>query len=123
MLLIRQVSMSLIYVSFKYVSQPVIIDIDELSECSDGKVVEKKSVESDHDRFKMSKDKGKGGKSRHVHPNADDGNKKTSGAENLTKSGSKVKAATIPIRDRPLIKLKRLFGIFKDLLFQLVTER
>jgi hypothetical protein len=86
--------MSLIYVSFKYVSQPVIIDIDDLSECSDGKVVEKESVESDHDRFKMSKDKGKGGKSRHVHPNADDGNKKTSGAENLTKSGSKVKASS-----------------------------
>jgi hypothetical protein len=54
------------------------MDIDELSECSDGEVVEKESVESDRDRFKMSKDKGKGGKSRHVHPNADDGNKKTS---------------------------------------------
>ena len=94
MLLIRQVSMSLIYVSFKYVSQPVIMDIDQLPGCSTGKVVKKESAESDNDCFKRKKDSSKCGKSRYVHPNADDGNKKTSGAENLTKSGSKVKASS-----------------------------
>ena len=50
MLLIRQVSMSLIDVSFKDLSHPEIID--QLPGCSTGKVVKKESAESDSDHSK-----------------------------------------------------------------------
>ena len=86
MLLIRQVSMSLIDVSFKDLSHPEIMDIDQLPGCSTGKVVKKESAESDSDLFKRKKDSSKCGKSRYVQPNGEDSNKKTSGAEGMTLS-------------------------------------
>ena len=57
MLLIRQVSMSLIDVSFKDLSHPEIID--QLPGCSTGKVVKKESAESDSDHSKRKKNSSK----------------------------------------------------------------
>ena len=59
MLLIRQVSMSLIDVSFKDLSPPEIMDIDQLPGCSTGKVVKKESAESDSDHSKRKKNSSK----------------------------------------------------------------
>ena len=80
MLLIRQVSMSLIDVSFKDLCQLEVMDIDQLP------VVKKESAESDSDHSKRKKNSSKCGKSRYVQPNGEDSNKKTSGAEEMRQS-------------------------------------
>ena len=80
MLLIRQVSMSLIDVSFKDLCQLEVMDIDQLP------VVKKESAESDSDHSKRKKNSSKCGKSRYVQPNGEDSNKKTSGAEEISQS-------------------------------------
>ena len=50
------------------------------------------TTDSNSDRLKKNSENSNFGKNRYVHPNADDDNKKTSGAENVTQSGN-VKAS------------------------------